>query len=416
MTDKKMINNRYIGYWLCGMLMLLCLACGGSNGDAGDVPGPTPERPEPTEPPKLSIQIYTPDRPTVTRGDTGFAEPEEAEKNVHSLDIWVFEAGTETLVGHLSPEVSKSFEGGTYQIPVDENFAERHPNVDVFVVVNVYQANTGLNLSDPTNSTNPTRASLLEAKIQHQGATDYFGVTALTKEPSETYGLPMSGILLDQVLTVNLPVLKVDPPVKVMRAVSKVRFLFSRTDTGDSEIFKIKGITLDNGVIPTAEYLFLDPSNDLKYHIDGNAGYESGVALVSSGVGNEIPDIPVSAYPAKYAYDNNNESQPKGQDYEDLIDRGLQGVDNNGVPEIVQLGRFYFRESNEKVSGTIIYQIGNGEEKETTFSMVSDGDFSRNHTWIVYGYFAGKETLKVSSVDITDWEILDDTNRQVFNW
>lgn len=388
--------------------MLLCLACGGSNGDAGDVPGPTPDRPEPTEPPKLSIQIYTPDRPTVTRGDTGFAEPEEAEKNVHGLDIWVFEAGTETLVGHLSPEVSKSFEGGTYQIPVDENFAERHPNVDVFVLVNVYQANTGLNL------TSPTRASLLEAKIQHQGATDYFGVTALTKEPSETYGLPMSGILLNQVLTVNLPVLKVDPPVKVMRAVSKVRFLFSRTDTGDSEIFKIKGITLADNVIPTAEYLFLDPSNDLKYHIDNT--YESGVALVTSDEGNEIPDIPISAYPAKYAYDNNNESQPQGQDYEDLIARGLQGVDNNGVPEIVQVGRFYFRETNQKVTGTITYQIGNGDEKQTTFSMVDEGDFSRNHTWIVYGYFAGKETLKVSSVDVTDWVIVDDINRPVFNW
>lgn len=414
-----MIHNRYIGYWLCSILMLLCLACGGSDGDAGDVPGPTPERPEPTEPPKLSIQIYTPDRATVTRGDTGFAEPEDAEKYVHSLDIWVFEAGTETLVGHLSPDVSKSFEGGTYQIPVDESFADRHPKVDVFVVVNAYQANTGLNLSDRTNPTNPTRASLLAAKIQHQGTTDYFGVTTLTKEPSETYGLPMSGILLDQVLTVNLPVLKVDPPVKVMRAVSKVRFLFSRTDTGDSEIFKIKGITLANGVIPTAEYLFLDPTNDLKYHIDG--GYESGVDLVPSGVGDEIPDIPISAYPAKYAYDNNNESQPQGQNYEDLIARGLQGVDNNGVPEIVQLGRFYFRESDRQMTGTISYQI----EKSTgdvirsgnaSFSMVSEGDFSRNHTWIVYGYFAGKETLKVSSVDVTDWEILDDANRQVFNW
>lgn len=403
-----MINNRYIGYWLCSMLMLLCLACGGSDSDGGDVPGPTPERPEPTEPPKLSIRIYTPDRPTVTRGDTGFAEPEDAEKAVHSLDIWVFEAGTETLVGHLSPTVSTTFEGGTYQIPVDEDFAERHPNVDVFVMVNVYQANTGLNLSDPTP------ADLLVAKIQHQGTTDYFGVTALTKEPSETYGLPMSGILLDQVLTVNLPVLKVDPPVKVMRAVSKVRFLFSRTDTGDSEIFKIKRITLDSDVIPTSEYLFLDPSNDLKYRIGDT--YEQGVALVTSGVGNEIPDIPVSAYPAKYAYDNNDESQPKGQNYEDLIDRGLQGVDNNGVPEIVQVGRFYFRETNKKVTGTITYQIGNGDEKQTTFSMVDEGDFSRNHTWIVYGYFAGKETLKVSSVDITDWVIVNDINRPVFNW
>ena len=88
----------------------------------------------------------------------------------------------------------------------------------------------------------------------------------------------------------------------------------------------------------------------------------------------------------------------------------------NPSPKDIQVGRFYFRETNRKVTGTITYQIGNGEEKQTPFSMVDEGDFSRNHTWIVYGYFAGKETLKVSSVDVTDWVIVDDINRPVFNW
>mgnify|MGYP007022097742 CR=1 FL=1 len=122
--------------------------------------------------------------------------------------------------------------------------------------------------------------------------------------------------------------------------------------------------------------------------------------------------IPVSAYPAQYAYDPDNEDQVKGQAYEKLINDGITAGD------LGQVGRFYLRESSEKVLGKIYYKIGTGEnitEKSAAFSMTDRGDFSRNHTWIVYGYFAGKETLKVSWVNVTDWDE-SSTMYDIYNW
>lgn len=407
MTSKMKMTYRHIGYWLCSILMLLCQACGGSGSEPGDEP--VPETPDVSKPSTLEIYVYTPDHPVVTRGDTGFAEPEDQERAVHSLDIWVFEHASGTFVGHLAPNVSTSYEGGSYQLSVSDEFAKNPPNVDVFVMVNVFDGNTGLNLVPPL-----THDALKGAKIQQS----YFGVTALTTNPSETLGLPMSGVLLDQPVTGSQPLLKVEGKVMVQRAVSKVRFVFSRTDTGDEEVFKITGIKLDNGMIPKAEYLFLDPpAGYTKHHVDTETGYESGADETGIPLVSTITDVPVSAYPAKYAYDANNEAQVKGQDYEELIDKGISGAENNGVPELVQVGRFYFRETDKQVEGTITYTVGS-RQGSARFSMAAAGDFSRNHTWIVYGYFAGKETLKVVSVELNNWVTMADdyVDYQVPNW
>ncbi len=411
MISKMKKTYRHIGYWLCSILMLLlCQACGSSEQEV--VPGPGPDNPNVPEPSSLEIYVYTPEHPVVSRGDTGFAEPEEQERVVHSLDIWVFEHATGDYVGHLSPNVSSSFEGGTYQLSVTDDFAKNPPNVDVFVMVNVSVGNTGLNLGAPS------RNDLLGAKILHNGTQDFFGVTTLTTEPSEALGLPMSGVLIDQPVVGNQPLLKVEDKVKVQRIVSKVRFVFSRTDTGEDEVFKITGIKLDNGKVPKAEYLFLNPpAGHTKHHVDAGAGYESGtdetgIPLVTAEI-----DVPVSTYPAKYAYNPDDAGQLKGQDYEELIDRGISGTDNNGVPELVQVGRYYLRESDQQMTGTISYKVGT-RTGSASFSMSAAGDFSRNHTWIVYGYYAGKETLKVVSVETKNWITLadDQVEYPIPNW
>ena len=79
------------------------------------------------------------------------------------------------------------------------------------------------------------------------------------------------------------------------------------------------------------------------------------------------------------------------------------------------MGRFYLRESDKKIKGTITYTIGSGEEKHASFMMANEKDFSRNHTWIVFGYFAGKETLQVYSVDVTEWTE-SSISHEVYNW
>lgn len=382
--------------------MLLCGACssGGSDEDGGG----SGEVPVPKEPSNLEIHVYTPENPVVTRAEQ--VEPDADEKAIHTLDIWVFVSEDKgsfragTLIGHLSPQVSTSSSSefvGTYQMSVSEEFAEDKPNVDVFVAANL--ASVGL---ESLRTADVTPAELRDKLID----TQYFGLSTLTTAPSSTQGLPMSGLLTNSVLSGNAPLLKVETPVKVVRAISKIRFVFGRTDTGDADRLKVNSITLGNNMIPVKEYLFLnDPYSEGAYRIDNNSYQEGGSLTPLTGNDN----IPVCPNPSKYAYIEDREGQAKGQAYENLINGGIE------AGELAQVGRFYLRESDKKISGNINYTIGDGTPKNATFTMSDADSFSRNHTWIVYGFFAGKEVLNVYSVDVTAWQT-SSTDHQIHNW
>ena len=299
---------------------------------------------------------------------------------------------------------------------VNEDFVNELPNVNVYVTANVKPSNTGINLTASSSESAFENATL---------SGNYFGLTSplITQVPSE--GLPMSGLLKNQEINATrTPLLSVTTPVTVVRAVSKIRFIFSRSDTGETDQLHINRITLDAGMIPAEEYLFLNGPYDYtnnRSNIKGS-NYLDAQTLAT---GLESITIPASTYPARFAYDpKKNPDQLKGQDYEDLIDKGLtghytEGVYSKGQPyELVELSRFYLRESNQKLKGRIYYTIGNGGvgwPKYTEFEMAKAGDFTRNHTWIVYGYFTGKETLTISSIDVTNWSLIN-TEHNVYNW
>ena len=396
--------------WLSCMLLLLSTACGGS--DSEPVGGGVINKPKAHQ---LQINIFMPEHPVVTRSEPVLVNSDDDE-NVNSLDVWVFVSeATENfavgkVVGHLSLDIANpsSFEGGTYQMSVNEDFVKEQPKVNVYVTANVKLSNTGINLTASSSESDFQTATL---------SGGYFGLTPLTTQvPIE--GLPMSGVLKDQVINdASTPLLKVDDPVKVVRAVSKIRFIFSRSDTGETDQLHINGITLYADMIPAEEYLFLDGPYDYttkRSRIKGSTYL--GEHTLAEGL--ESITIPASTYPARFAYDPKNPDQLKGQDYEDLIDRGLQGVDNNNNPELVELQRYYLRESDKKLKGRIYYTIGNGGEgwpKYTEFEMYEGENFTRNHTWIVYGYFMGKETLTISSIDVTEWD-QKNTGHDIYNW
>lgn len=409
---------RHIALWLSSMLMLLCTACGGSESESDDN--------NPSKEHQLQINIFTPEHPVVTRADDQVLVNSNADENVNTMDLWVFvgEVTNTTIpveqlkfpvgkvVGHLSLDIAdpSSFVGGTYQMSVSEDFANELPKVNVYVTANVKSSNTGITLTAGSPESDFGTATL---------SGRYFGLDPLTTEPP-TEGLPMSGLLKNQTINDDrTPLLKVEDPVKVVRAVSKVRFIFSRTDTGDTDKLQINSISLANGMIPEVEYLFLSDSYDApskpRYHIGSDF---LGAETLASDLGSIT--IPTSTYPARYAYDSENANQVKGQYYENEIDKGLKGHYSEGTyivgdPELVELGRYYFRESNKQLQGTISYTIGTGEPKTATFRMYEGDNFTRNHTWIVYGYFTGKETLKVSCVNVTDWD-QSTTSHPVYNW
>jgi hypothetical protein len=123
-------------------------------------------------------------------------------------------------------------------------------------------------------------------------------------------------------------------------------------------------------------------------------------------------DISSCADPASYIY-----TTETGQQYEDKINAGLteQTVGEVTRPaELSEVSRFYLRESDKQLAGTIKYTI-DGEEKEAPFEMNAAGDFTRNHTWIVYGYFLGSGELILNAVALKDWEENPESDN-IYNW
>lgn len=399
-------ERRYITRWLSGMLMLLLLlftACSKSS-EGGDEPEPDKKKPV------LKVYVFAPDRPVVTRADGGDVDATAEENEIHSLHVWVFENHTKAedpkkeddgkFVGHVAlTNVALSEAGSEVSMDISDDFAENKPNVDVYVAANVTSSNSGLSLDAYTD-----RATLDGALIK----SGYFGVSPLiTSVPGD--GLPMSGVLKDQMVSGSSPVLRVGPEsgglsnVRLVRAVTKIRFVFSKSSKNEDTL-TVNSIKLDNGVLPNEEYLFLEgayPSVS-KLKVNTTGGYVGETVLISNIAGTTIKE---NDGPAAYSY---NEATMTSQDYENLINQGIK--DN----KLSELGHYYLKESDKQVKGTVTYTIGT-TERTVAFQTEAAGDFSRNHTWIVYGYFVSSGNLLVSMVEIKNWMNID-TPQEVYNW
>ena len=368
---------------------------------------------EAKQPPVIDLYVFSPDKPMITRGDAGEVSPIGNESKIATLQIWIFEHNTENRISYYSPESVDNLNGtdgvAKYQLSVSEAFAQAttKPHVDVYVVANA--ASCGMNFSETT-----TRADLEAALIKKSDANDYFGLTALKDAVSEA-GLPMSGVLRDVEVTGSSPVFRLQN-VKLTRVVSKIRFVFCRETPADpsSDVkVSIKSIKLNKWMIPKEEYLFLETGeNAPAYHVASYETVTDDSKEFLPIVDNQIQtweDIPKSADPLKYVYQAQN-----AQDYENLIEQGLTVVSPATEPELRQLGPYYLRESGKQLSGIIKYQKGEETAKEATFEMKSAGDFSRNHTWIVYAYYS-KSGLVAVTVVVKDWTE-SYRSHDVYNW
>jgi hypothetical protein len=188
--------------------------------------------------------------------------------------------------------------------------------------------------------------------------------------------------------TLRVGTLSAVSTVQLTRAVSKLRFVFAKT-TGEAKV-SITSIKINDEMIPEVEYLFDKPESvTISYNI------EAGELLSLP-----IDDIAQTADPTDYIYFNQD-----AQEYENLINEAGLTV----------RGPIYLRESDKQLAGTITYTIGGGEEKIANFAMQQAGDFSRNHTWIVYAYYVGTGNLQVQSLYVKDWSTKE-MNYEYFNW
>ena len=183
--------------------------------------------------------------------------------------------------------------------------------------------------------------------------------------------------------------------VQLTRAVSKLRFVFAKT-TGEPAV-NIKSIKIKEQMIPEVEYLFKAPTS-MTYNT-------AAAELLPSP--SPISDIAQTADPTQFIYTNQT-----AQAYENLINEAANKQPN---PEVTVYGPIYLRESDKQLEGTITYTIDGGDEQTVNFAMQQAGDFSRNHTWIVYAYYAGNGNLQVQSLYVKEWSTKE-MNHQVYNW
>ena len=380
-----MLKNGHISFLtllMSGMMLLMTGACSSSSEEGQE--GGMDKKPV-----MLAIYVYAPEQAAAaqkkaaqTRADVGKVDAiSAAEREIKSLQLWIYESDGSSspgkYVGYLSTDDVASLnsgEGTTYQIPVSDEFAASEPKVvDVYVQANVKPENCGVGtLNKETSRTDLIAgAKIVESK---------FGLSPLTIEVP-TDGLPMAGYLTTQPVVGDAPALRVGTTAQVStvsltRAVSKLRFVFAKTE-GEAEV-KITSIKIDAEMIPKDEYLFKKPES-VTITYNTSAG-----ELLSS----PIDDIAETADPTQYMY-----VDQEAQEYEDLI---------NGANLTVR-GPIYLRESDKRLTGTISYEIDGAAQEPVNFQMQQAGDFSRNHTWIVYAYYAGAGGLQVQSLYVKEW-------------
>ena len=373
------------------ILTLMLMACSSSSEE--------PKSPQEDQQPVLSLYVYAPEHPMMTRGNIGETTASEQESKVTRLQIWVFEHSDGKFVAYYEPTSTDNLNGvkggDVYQVPVSRDFATRRPRVDVYVLANVTETNTG-----KVYNKNTPLEDLKAAPLDD----NHFGTSPLTIEvPSD--GLPMSGVLLNQPITGESPVLRIGTDysematVRLVRMVSKMHFVFGALSGSD---VTITGVSIDANQLASVEYMFLEgPYTGRNSHIWSYV--EAPVTLRSSG---SPLSVNMVADPLEYIFVDGVED---AQDYEDRI--------NNAVSEktLSSIGPFYLHESDKQLTGTINYKVNGNDMDPVKFVMAEEGDFSRNHTWLVYAYY-GDAVLEFNIVDVNSWTDKDVRNHDVYNW
>ena len=344
--------------------------------------------------PGLSIGVEFPFTPVTKAGSELPADP--PENAIHSLSLWVFRhEEPHALVGHLS--ITEFPEGGGvkwYTIPVDWNFVNNRPPVDVFVLANA----ASINLDDLDGES--SWATVSSAVFGQVNGYDHFGVTNPVTDVDGNNGLPMSGMGENLSVYGSSPRLKVDA-VTLQRAVARLRMVFCRMKTEGEEEEKdqisIQRITIYGGRIPKQEMIFTTGPTGIKI-LDEETPANNYDPTTYERTWPENTPIRENEAPENYIYINQDPVA-----YQSAIDVAAK-EDNT----LTDLGYTYFRESDQKLMGRVYYTI-NGNSRFREFSMAAPGDFARNHTWTLFGYFLSGRNLQLS-LSVQPW---DKTNYQV---
>ena len=357
-----------------------------------------------------------------TRAYIGDIEAENAAENaIYTVKVWFFQNGNKVAY-------SNQYENDEVTMNVDIS-AVANP-VDIYIVANSESVDPNGELTE-----NSTEAELTAAVLK--------GTAFVPDAPTETVpssGLPMSRIVKGVSLKETTGEIKSSlGTFDITRAVSKIKFAFAQAVNNAGEII---GIELNGKMIAAEEYLFPEdslakPANyeilsgyrylgDREAHINKNDPDNSyintpmlfGKTATTFEADNDQPliateDIPKvtndqgTIDPSTYVWTNwvlledisTLSNQEKAVRYNTLM--------TNYTRKTV-----YLRESDKVMRGKIYYRLNeNAPVKTAEFNMLNTdlNDFTRNHIWIVYGYFLGdKFNLIVQTIPWEDSEITVD--------
>ena len=355
--------------------------------------------------PVLNIYVYVPGQPNLTRS---VIDPTEEEKKINSMTLWVYTSSNGNLLGSITltgEELESLNENdmGVYSMPVNNTYAKNPEPVDVYVLANVSAYNTG-------TSFDATIDKMGLENAQFNGGYYYQFVSpgqnqAVTRLSDE--GLPMSGVVREKaVVNQNAILHMTDANLKLVRDISKIRFVFS--SLAGSDRLYIDEIKLDANMMYRSDYLFLNDAHPY-FRVGTNGLVGDQIILV-----NKLMDakgfpqyVNSNSDPRQYAYLSGMDETT----YEDIIKKGLQKGELTEAPTV------YLPESDKRLTGTITYHLSNSSEVSRTASFTMlNGDFRRNQTWIVYIYYSGSSKLDITSVKVTDWEDGGQTDHSIHNW
>lgn len=335
-----------------------------------------------------------------TRGSEGtLPSVLQAEDYIYDVQVWAFVSGAAdnaTAIGYVERlSTTPLADGDVLKMPFfTTDIDVANLQVDFYAVANVQAVNSASRtlLDKGRDITKAELASLLLTG-------DDFGTTTLVHEVPAT-GLPMSKIITNQQITQGagtLSITRQDIPLR--RAVSKLRFCVAR-ESGLSGA-QVLGFTLGDQLISANEYLFPnDNPNSAHLLLAGSEAtdYVAGFTYSDSPLDADVK-IPSLLNPENLAFTTWRAANPS----KTLYDYDTELNDNTAM-----YGLTYLRETGKKLTGTLRYSLDGGTTEATVpFSMSAEGDFARNHSYIVYVYFSyAGITLTVTT---QPWELVEHT-------
>lgn len=346
----------------------------------------------------VDIYVHS-DRPEVTtRADEGTVDAISPEDAIYDVQVWAFRqgaAGTATAIGYISREYSTTPLGNSevLRMPfLTGDLDAANMMVDFYAVANT----TGINFDALillAKGKDLTKGELQELLLT---GNDFGTTTPVHAVPAE--GLPMSKVVADRKITENAGALSITrQDIALRRAVSKIQFYVARkSEVSNAQIL---GFTLNNQLVSANEYLL--PNTDTRsphLSLTGTdaTDYVAGFTYTDNPLTQDL-QIKDMSEPEGLAYTRWKADNPSGtpQQYDDALSTYASGY-----------GLTYLRETGKKLSGTIIYSTDGGTTTATIpFTMAAEGDFARNHSYIVYVYFT---TAGVNlTVSTQPWEYVE---------